>query len=244
MNNKNNLNNHNMTPYQRHWFVVLNIMKKQLSRSNIKLCTTEKDDRINSAHDEELVLNIIKAQFIANRGLRKRYNLTIPEIREWFDFKIETKNNNIKPAYVNIKTSNMCSADNLNCKLGIHYTLTGNESLFSNSIGWSRYFKNLSSGLDFSSITDYFFMIINKIDTSDVLLTSLRSIETLTPNGNNLPFQCNWKNNRIIRCMDNKEEELVYILDMFKRSLELGSKKLSAYLDYIDPKLRKFRNIK
>jgi hypothetical protein len=45
-------------------------------------------------------------------------------------------------------------------------------------------------------IRDYFFIVVNKTDPSDVILNSVKGLSVLTPNVNNLPFQVNWSRNR------------------------------------------------
>ena len=43
---------------------------------------------------------------------------------------------------------------------------------------------------------DFFYIIINKNDTSDVFILSLKGLKKLQAAPNNLPFQCNWSQNR------------------------------------------------
>ena len=55
----------------------------------------------------------------------------------------------------------MKTADNLNCKLGIYYALTGSMLTFDNTIAWDNYFKMLSNNLK-ENHTNYYFLILNK----------------------------------------------------------------------------------
>jgi hypothetical protein len=44
---------------------------------------------------------------------------------------------------------------------------------------------------------DYYFLVLNKTDASDVIINSVKGLTVLTPNINNLPFQICWNKNRI-----------------------------------------------
>jgi len=43
---------------------------------------------------------------------------------------------------------------------------------------------------------DYYFLVINKNDTSDIFVNGLKTLRILQPNGSNLPFQCEWDINK------------------------------------------------
>ena len=43
---------------------------------------------------------------------------------------------------------------------------------------------------------DYYFIVLNKTDSTDVIINSLKGLTYLTPNSNNLPFQICWNKNR------------------------------------------------
>ena len=60
---------------------------------------------------------------------------------------------------------------------------------------------------------------------NDVFWTSLKRIEKLQANGNNLPFQCNWSANR--KWSQRTEEEAIeYILSVY---IDSWNKKISGY---------------
>jgi hypothetical protein len=50
--------------------------------------------------------------------------------------------------------------------------------------------------LNYKHKRDYYFLVVNKKNTSDVIINSVKGLKTLTPNINNLPFQINWGRNR------------------------------------------------
>jgi hypothetical protein len=46
---------------------------------------------------------------------------------------------------------------------------------------------------------DYYFIVLNKKDTSDIIVNSMKGLTHLKPNINNLPFQVCWNKNRIFK---------------------------------------------
>ena len=43
---------------------------------------------------------------------------------------------------------------------------------------------------------DYYFIVLNKTNQSEIIINSVKGLSQLTPNINNLPFQINWNNNK------------------------------------------------
>ncbi|MFP6031369.1 restriction endonuclease [Helicobacter pylori] len=162
----------------------LNKIAEFLKTNPYNLSQPLQDGRLNSSVNEEEILNIIK-----------HFPIQLPKAREWWDFSFK-KNDIFYP--VNIKTTTTKTADNLNGKLGIYYALCGLVPEFNNEIAWEKYFQKLHKDLGTNTNRDYYFLIINKNDPKDVFINSLKGIQTLQPNGNNLPFQCKWDNNREI----------------------------------------------
>ncbi|BAW48284.1 type II restriction enzyme [Helicobacter pylori] len=163
----------------------LNEIAKFLKTNPYNLSQPLQDGRLNSSVNEEEILNAIKYFF----------PIQLPKAREWWDFSFE-ENDIFYP--VNLKTTTTKTADNLNCKLRIYYALCGLLPEFNNEIAWEKYFQKLHKDLGKNTDRDYYFLIINKNDPKDIFINSLKGIQTLQPNGNNLPFQCKWDNNREI----------------------------------------------
>ncbi len=149
-----------------------------LRQNPIYLQHINEDGRINSIENEQEILDAICANF---------KNIQIAPPRFWYDFKIEGD------IFVNIKISDLTNhaADNCSSKLGMGYALTGIQNM---PTAWEKFHDMLKSELKLGY--DYYFLIINKNDTTDCFWTSLKRIKTLIPNGNNLPFQCDWSANR------------------------------------------------
>ena len=191
---------------------IVNFLKKY----DFNLSRKTRDGRINSAFNEDEIFNIINKNFEVSR----------PSMRDWIDFSFE-ENGKFYP--VNIKVTTTQTADNLNCKLGIYYALTGHYPPFGNEVVWEKYFKALSENLK-PNDEDYYFLIVNKNDFGDVFATSLKCLQSITPNGNNLPFQAKWDVNR---SPQNRtfEEAKDFILETFAQSLKLRA---DAYFHFIN----------
>ncbi|GAA7864144.1 hypothetical protein BTM306_13870 [Helicobacter pylori] len=183
----------------------LNEIAKFLKTNPYNLSQPLQDGRLNPSVNEEEILNTIKHSF----------PIQLLKAREWWDFSFE-ENDIFYP--VNITTTK--TADNLNCKLGIYYALCGLLPTFNNEIAWEKYFQKLHKDLGKNTNRDYYFLIINKNDPKDIFINSLKGIQTLQPNGNNLPFQCKWDNNREIiqRDFDGSKN---FILSALAKSVKL-----------------------
>ncbi len=170
------------------------------------LSKTTEDWRINASINEDEIVEI----------LTKYFDISRPRARDWFDFSINDENWNFIP--VNIKVSDTTHADNLNCKLGIYYSLTGEYPTFANEISWDKFLLNLKENLNDSN-HDYYFLVINKKNLWDIILNSLKWLQKLTPNWNNLPFQCRWDENR--ECVSRTYEEIkTFLLTTFGSSIK------------------------
>ncbi|WP_301007944.1 restriction endonuclease, partial [Helicobacter sp. UBA3407] len=164
---------------------------------------------LNSATNEEMILKQL---------LEKFKEIKTPSIREWYDFRIYDK----EEIFVNIKISdlNNGAADNCSSKLGMGYALSGVRNM---PLAWDKFHSMLVDELKVGY--DYYFLVINKNDTQDCFYTSLKRIQTLVPNGNNLPFQCDWSKNREFSNR-TEIEAMRYILDIYIKSWD---KKVKGY---------------
>lgn len=182
-------------------------IKDFLLEDKLKLSSPLKDGRLNSSFNEDEIIKLIK----------KKFKISEPNSRQWFDFSFE-ENGEFYP--VNIKVTTTDTADNLNCKLGIYYALTGLMPDFSNGIDWLNYFERLKENMGKNQDKDYYFLIINKSNPEEIFATTLKSIKKLQANGNNLPFQCRWKENKEIT-ERTFEESQKFILSKFGESIKL-----------------------
>ena len=158
-----------------------------LCDKKIALSCITSDGRLNAAINESEIIAIIQEKF----------DIYVPRSRAWYDLAIEDGENFLP---VNIKVTDTTHADNLNCKLGLYYALTGRKPSFQNEIGWLPFFEELSKNFGYDKTHDYYFLVVNKSNRNDIFCTTLKSLKTLQPNGNNLPFQSRWRDNREPQC--------------------------------------------
>lgn len=188
---------------------ALNDICQYLIDTNVKLSTQFADGRINaSINEDELIKEIIA-----------KFDIQVPKSRAWYDFSIEDKEG-FYP--VNIKITDTTHADNLNCKLGIYYALTGLLPHFPNETNWLNYFEQLKEKIGANENKDYYFLVFNKKDPTDIFVNSLKGLEVLQPNGNNLPFQCKWVVNKKYTNR-SFQQAADFILSTFGASIKLRS---------------------
>lgn len=85
-----------------------------LQSAGVELVSENDDGRLNSATNENIILQKLSHKF---------KEVEISSIRQWFDFKICQKDE----IFVNVKISdlNNSAADNCSSKLGMGYALSG-----------------------------------------------------------------------------------------------------------------------
>lgn len=166
------------------------------------------DGRVNSIDNEDTIMNFLMEHFS---------NIEKPSIRNWYDFAIIGHPRNV---YVNVKVSDLSNsaADNLSSKLGMGYALTGIENM---PTTWEKFHTMLADNLRIGY--DYYFLVVNKNNSTDCFWTSLKRIKTLVANGNNLPFQCNWAQNRDFSTR-SELEAMKYILSVYISSWDKKAK--------------------
>lgn len=184
------------------------------------------DGRLTSAISEDLVIN-----FLQNLFIQKNIPATIEvaPMRYWYDFLIKFKDGENIPVNLKITTGNQ--ADNISSRKGMFYALTGlSPNKVSGLERHASFNEQLLKNYNPESHTDYYFIIYFK-DKENFLFTSLKRIETLIPNGSNLPFQCKWKNN-FIYTKRNEKEQSDYILNTFIDSFIKKANGLNILLEW------------
>jgi hypothetical protein len=63
---------------------------------------------------------------------------------------------------------------------------------------------------------DYYFLVLNKTDTSDIIINSVKGLTTISPNINNLPFQVCWDKNRLFK-YENINKKIKLFIDNLKK---------------------------
>lgn len=177
--------------------------------SNLELNhSTTGDGRLDSAESEDVVIRHLQELF-SNSDIE----VEDAPPRHWYDVAFKAED---KTYYANVKITSGAQADNISSKLGLFYALTGILPTSVKGVNlnhWGPYNKKLLENLDYNCEADYYFVIYFK-DSESFLVTSLKRIQTLTPNGSNLPFQCKWSENDVF---SNRtlEEQSKYIMDVY-----------------------------
>jgi hypothetical protein len=175
-------------------------MKNYLKKMDIQFSKASNDGRINSCLDETIVLDLLSKEF--------KNNIKIPNIRMWYDVLVYDKKHKWIP--VNIKTTTMNTHDNTGNLAMCVYAYTDHNIDINMQCNNGNMSKILYDNLkekkyNMQSKKDYYFLVLNKTDNSDIIINSLKGLNKLTPNSNNLPFQVCWNKNRnyIYKNIDN-----------------------------------------
>lgn len=190
-----------------------------LGRRKVRLLKGNENRRIDSVKAHTEILQLLLQQ--RNLGV-----IPFPsESPPWYSFQVPTADGT---CYVKLKVSSFSRADNLNCRGGIYYALTGVGPVNTETSSWDKYFYMLSRNLDADRREDFYFLVMNCLETNDVFCNSLKGLSEIKPNGSNLPFQCNWSDNREpSQRTDRQATE--YILGQLEKSAQLRAEMLHAY---------------
>ena len=152
-----------------------------LNSTSIAVSEGHEDGRVNSIADEDTIIDLLIEKYGSE-------NIIKPPPRCWWDVKIFGY-------YFNIKSSKYGSAaDNFSSKAAILYALTDLPEEKLNVSSWKKFQDALKTYGGKENGRDYYILSLNKV-TNEVHLTSLKSLNKLTANGNNLPFQIKWADN-------------------------------------------------
>ena len=164
------------------------------------------DGRVNSIADEETVIQL----------LEEKYGSAVerPKAREFFDVRLFGH-----PIQIKSSSYSKGASDNFSSKAAILYALTSlSEEEIQKVRGWESFESSLLQYANEENDRDYYIISVNK-DDSTVHLSSLKSLNKLTPNGNNLPFQIQWKNN-VETVERNYDEAYSFIVGAYKESVK------------------------
>lgn len=172
--------------------------------------STTGDGRLTSAESEVAVCEHFKLLFEDTEV----EVIEAPAARHWYDIMLKYKGE-VYP--INIKITSGHSADNVSSKVGMFYALTGMWPEGMTQLNrWDRYNTLLTENLNPSATSDYYFVIYFK-EEEIFLFTSLKRLQVLVANGNNLPFQCNWSDNCELTTR-SPEEQVQYIMEVYYTS--------------------------
>lgn len=186
------------------------------------LSSSTRDGRLDSAESKVVISNFIEKILCS-------YDLDVfqGKKRGWYDLAF-THNNMFYPIKITITDGK--NADNIGSKNGLFFTLTGlNPDVLQGVKRWKTFNETLVKYLNYNTDADYYFIVYFK-EEERFLLTSLKCLKTLTPNGNNLPFQCSWSANKEFSNR-TKEEQINYLMQTYLISWRLK-------IEGIEPLLR------
>jgi hypothetical protein len=170
-------------------YKIQNYLKLQV----FQFSSQNEDGRINSCLDEVEVVKILSIKF----GAR----IKIPEKRHWYDILAYDYLYGWIP--INIKTTTTLTSDNTGNLAMCVYAYTNevldihsNKSYDNGKMSNILVNKLKNKEYNFVSKKDYYFIVLNKTDSSIIIVNSVKGLTLLTPNINNLPFQVCWNNNK------------------------------------------------
>ena len=105
---------------------------------------------------------------------------------------------------VNIKTTTTLTSDNIGNLATCVYAYTDKQLKLYKTYQNGNMSKILIKKLkekeyNYDNKKDYYFVVVNKENSKDIIVNSVKGLSELTPNINNLPFQVCWNKNRIFK---------------------------------------------
>jgi hypothetical protein len=127
---------------------------------------------------------------------------------------------------INIKTTTTLTSDNTGNLAMCVYAYTDemldihrNKSYENGKMSEILFNKLKNNKLNINNKKDYYFVVLNKNDSTDIIINSVKGLTILTPNINNLPFQICWNKNRIYKYVNIKTTVKLFINCLQKPNL-------------------------
>jgi hypothetical protein len=188
-------------------------IKKYLELQAFQFSTQNEDGRINSCLDEPKVIEMLIEKF--GEKIKK------PKCRMWYDILAFDYMYGWVP--INIKTTTTITSDNTGNLAMCVYAYT-NEMLdihrdksYENGKMSDILFNKLKNNkYNTNNKKDYYFIVLNKTDASNIIVNSVKGLTILTPNINNLPFQVCWDKNRIFK-YENINKKIKLFIDCLQK---------------------------
>jgi hypothetical protein len=173
--------------------LVMYKIQKYLKAQAFQFSNQNEDGRINSCNDEDEVIKLLVKNF--GDKIKK------PKIRMWYDILVFDNMYGWLP--VNIKTTTLQTSDNTGNLAMCVYAYTNeilnihkDKSYENGKMSEILFDKLKKKEYNKNNKKDYYFIVLNKENNSDIIVNSVKGLSVLTPNINNLPFQVNWSKNR------------------------------------------------
>jgi len=173
--------------------LIMYKIKNHLKSQTFQFSTQNEDGRINSCTDEDGVIKLLFEKF--GEKIKK------PKKRMWYDILAFDSMYGWIP--INIKTTTTMTSDNTGNLAMCVYVYTDeildihrDKSYENGKMSDILFNKLQNKKYNTSNKKDYYFIVLNKTDSSDIIVNSVKGLTILTPNINNLPFQICWDKNR------------------------------------------------
>ena len=193
--------------------LIMYIIKKYLESQAFRFSTQNEDGRINSCLDETNVIDMLIEKF--GEKIKK------PKCRKWYDILVFDYIYGWLP--VNVKTTTTKTPDNTGnltmCvysytdeKLDIHMDKSYQNGKMSDIL----FNKLENKKYNTNNKKDYYFLVLNKTDASDIIVNSVKGLTILHPNINNLPFQVRWDKNKTFK-YENINKKIKLFVDCLQK---------------------------
>lgn len=218
---------------------ILQYITDHLKQRHINYRHDNRDGRVNSSLNEGQIIDELINFFAIDEYIKNnKFNIKRAQMRDWYDFAITDESDPDFFVPVNVKVTELGTADNLNCTFGIYFALTGMLPT-GVSYRWGSFFEKLKTNINKFEDKDYYFLVANKGDNKDFFWNSLKRLNCITSNGNNLPFQANWDDNRIQKARSHAEAG-VFILNTLKDSVYKRAQIKDFFDTYIKPQIEEY----
>lgn len=197
--------------------LIMYKFQNYLKSLSFECSTQNKDGRLNSSIDEDKIIQLLNQKF--------ENKIKIAKIRMWYDILAFDYIYGWIP--INIKITNTLTSDNTGnlamCVysytdeiLDLHISKTFENGKMSNIL----FNKLKNKQYNLNNKKDYYFLVINKFNTKDIIINSVKGLHILTPNINNLPYQICWNKNRIFEYqnINKKIKQFINCLQISKPS--------------------------
>ena len=193
--------------------LIMYKIKKYLKLHAFQFSTQNEDGRINSCIDEDEVIKLLIEKF--GKKIKK------PKIRMWYDILAFDYMYGWVP--INIKTTTTITSDNTSNLAMCVYAYTNEildihrDKTYENGKMSDILFNKLKNKkYNTNNKKDYYFIVLNKTDASDIIVNSVKGLTILTPNINNLPFQVCWDKNRTFK-YEKINKKIKLFIDCLKK---------------------------
>ena len=196
--------------------LIMYKIQKYLISNSFKFSDKNEDGRVNSSIDEDEIIKLLVEKF--GNKIKK------PKIRMWYDILVFDFMYAWIP--VNIKTTTTLTSDNTGNLAMCVYAYTdelldiyNGKSYENNKMSILLFNLLKNKKYNTSNKKDYYFIVLNKTNSSDIIINSVKGLTILTPNINNLPFQVNWNKNRIFKYENINKKIKLFITCLQKSQL-------------------------